>query len=436
VNGVGAGSFVTAPESTAAAVKLFAYGDTRSQPGVQNAVVGRMMGTYAADPAFQTLALHVGDWVGSDDESAWTSEFFNLSYANLTSFRTSVPIMGCRGNHEGGGPIYGKYYPYPYVAGFYWSFDYGPVHVAILDQYTAYTPGSAQYAWLTNDLATTVKPWKFLVFHEPGWSAGGNGNNSTVQTHLQPVCKTYNVPIVFAGHDHLYAQCAVNGVQHLTVGGGGAPLHSVGTGYPNVVVAESTYHHAEITLNGRVLSGQVLRTNGSVLDTFTITNPPVTTLATCYRATRMGLKIITAELVASHAHDPLGRPLWVTSVGVCTNGGTVSMDTDRIFYTPPASDADDAFTYTVSDGLDGSTIGTVCVAKIRLGGLAQLIGTTGGNVLLKFAGIPSYQYDVERSTNLTAWTVLCTTNAPDNGQFSYSDRSPPTPQAYYRLRAY
>ena len=89
--------------------------------------------------------------------------------------------------------IFKKYHPFNFPSSrFYFSFDYGPVHVAVVDQYTSYTSGSAQYNWLVNDLSTSTKPWKIIVLHQPGWSCnGGHGNDGTVQSTIQPLCTQY-----------------------------------------------------------------------------------------------------------------------------------------------------------------------------------------------------------------------------------------------------
>jgi PKD repeat protein len=277
------GSFRAAPALSAENLKFFAYGDTRTYPSDQNVVAGQMINTYSADPAFQTVILHVGDWINSDTESYWTNEFFPRSYANLVEMQANLPIQGCIGNHEGSGAVYEKYYPYPYVttSDFYWSFDYGPIHVAVVDQYTSYSTGSTQYNWLENDLASTSKKWIFLVFHEPGWSAGGHSNEVPVQDYIQPLCTQYGVDIVFCGHNHYYARCEVDGVQHVTTGGGGAPLYSANNGYPYVVVTAEVNHHCEIDIQGSDLYFTARRENGTIIDSFTLidTSGPVTPVA-------------------------------------------------------------------------------------------------------------------------------------------------------------
>ena len=55
--------------------------------------------------------------------------------------------------------------------------------------------------------------------------------------------------------------------------------------------------------------------------------------------------------------------------------------------------------------------------------------------LLSFAVIPDFSYTVQRSTNLTTWEDLLTTNAPaGSGLFDYQDVAAPHPAAFYRLR--
>ena len=128
-----------------------------------------------------------------------------------------MPVNGVRGNHEGSGGLFLKYFPYLYEpGGFYWSFDYGPAHIAVIDQYIDYSPGSTQYTWLENDLTSSTKKWKFLVFHEPGWSAGGHNNNTAVQNYIQPLAVETGVDIIFTGHNHYYARATVDGIQHIT----------------------------------------------------------------------------------------------------------------------------------------------------------------------------------------------------------------------------
>ena len=271
------GSFTSAPAPEAARVKFLAYGDTRSNPSEHEIVARVMVSAFTTDPGYQTLTLQMGDYATQgNNELYWTSDLFHPAYANMHLMLASLAYQGVMGNHENATPVlYTKYLPYPFVAGRYWSFDYGPAHFAMVDQYTAWGPGSAQLQWLANDLASSRKIWKFVVLHEPGWSSGNAHPNSPgVQAYIEPLCEQYGVAMVFAGHNHNYCRAVVNGVQHITTGGGGAPPASPLPGQPNVVIAAAGGHFCKIAIDCGVLSFQAIRANGgTVIDSFTLTRP-------------------------------------------------------------------------------------------------------------------------------------------------------------------
>jgi hypothetical protein len=63
----------------------------------------------------------------------------------------------------------------------------------------------------------------------------------------------------------------VDGIQHLTVGGGGAPLVTPDLSYPSVATANENYSYAMIAISGNKLSAQVVTDKGATIDTFNIT---------------------------------------------------------------------------------------------------------------------------------------------------------------------
>ena len=266
-------TFYAPPPAAATDVKFFAYGDTRSNGGAHNGLAGQVVSAFTSDPAFQTLNLHVGDWVSGNSESAWVGEWYNPSYTSLRKEDASLADIGVRGNHESSATYWKRYFPQPWQpGGLYYAFDYGPMHVVMLDQYTAYNAGSTQYNWLKSDLAASTKKWKLVVLHEPGWSAGGgHGNNTTVQNDLQPLFVQYGVSIVFGGHNHYYARAVVGGIQHLTVGGGGAPLYTPASGYANIVKTAKVYSLGEFSISGSTLTAKILNNSGATIDSFTLT---------------------------------------------------------------------------------------------------------------------------------------------------------------------
>ncbi len=265
-----AGSFLSAPADTTTCITFYAYGDTRSYPDKHNDVCGQILNNINTDIFNQSFLMHTGDWNSSDSETYWDNEYFNRNYSNILSLQASIPIMGARGNHESSATYYKKYWQYDSLACYY-SFDYGPVHFTVIDQYVSYSTTSSQYAWIESDLANTNKEWKIIVLHEPGYTDESNhNNNQTVQTYLEPLFIQYGIHAVFAGHNHFYAHCLVNGIHHLTLGGGGGPLYTpsgIGTG---LLYSESTLHFAKFTVcNGSILT-EIIRDDGTIADTFSI----------------------------------------------------------------------------------------------------------------------------------------------------------------------
>jgi hypothetical protein len=266
------GTFFTAAGPATDSLDFFVYGDTRDGMETHNEIAGQIIQAYTDVPSFQTFVLLVGDLVKyGDKESLWNKQLFDPQLANIRTLMANLPYVSVMGNHEQSGELFEKYFPMPFIAGRYWSFDYGPAHFSLLDQYVPYSAGSEQYEWLEKDLAASQKIWKFIVLHEPGWSAGGDHpNDKAVQQDLQPLAEKYGVSAFFAGHNHYYARAVINDIQHLTVGGGGAPFDTPDPKKDNIVVARREYSFVEISIRGNTLAGSVLSSSGEVIDTFEV----------------------------------------------------------------------------------------------------------------------------------------------------------------------
>ncbi|MBN1434391.1 metallophosphoesterase [Candidatus Fermentibacterales bacterium] len=313
------GNFWAAPSTSATNASFMVYGDTRTNYMTHDSLVAVMVAQYEVDPGFQTLFLHSGDLVYTGGlESSWQNEFFSDEQLNLRQLMREVPMVACLGNHELYSdtamhidtPLFGKYLPYPYVDRRYWSFDYGPAHFVIADHYPEYyepfEPGeisAEQLAWIESDLAATSKPWKFVIIHEPGWSCGPvidgdpaatsppwisgivrepgrscgrHANNEDVQNLLQPLLEAYGVQMLFTGHNHYYSRASVNGVQHVSTGGGGAPLAWPQPGWPNIVTGQRSYHFCRVEISGNLLCLCVVDMAGEVIDSVCVNlNIPV-----------------------------------------------------------------------------------------------------------------------------------------------------------------
>jgi hypothetical protein len=117
------------------------YGDTRTSGNSNNSVCGQMISSYNADAAYQTMVLHAGDWVESDSETTWTSQWYNYSWTNIVNATSNMAFMGAIGNHEGGAGVFMKYHPFPFQAARYFSYDYGTLLTPqVLPSITGCTP--------------------------------------------------------------------------------------------------------------------------------------------------------------------------------------------------------------------------------------------------------------------------------------------------------
>lgn len=280
ISGVGAGSFRTSPMETAKEVKFLAYGDTRTYPDDHNLVAEQMLKRISDDEMFQTAVLFSGDYVGQGgNEEHWASQFFPTDQPHIVELHSKIPNIGSIGNHEGGtgANVLKKYYPFPFVDGHYWAYDYGPVRVFVIDQITeSYDPGSAQYNWLESELVTCTKEWKIAVFHKPAYSAGGSHeNNYKAKSYLQPLFEEYGVDFVINGDNHYYSRAEVNGVQHITTGGGGAPLYNPDKSYPSIVSVDKSHHFMEFHIKDNKASITARRVDGTIIESFSVSHGAV-----------------------------------------------------------------------------------------------------------------------------------------------------------------
>jgi|GEM_PF-3204522 len=161
------------------------------------------------DPSLQTLMLHAGDWVADPLERSWKQFLQNSSNRELMSL---VPQQGCMGNHDtpavrNAGDSYAKYMPYPYVDDHYWSFDYGPLHVVVIDQFRAGmcdvsdTSDQEQIEWIREDLEANDRPWTIALFHMP--QNDGDTGGPEVHCHrMRSALDPDKVDLLLAGHWH------------------------------------------------------------------------------------------------------------------------------------------------------------------------------------------------------------------------------------------
>ena len=263
-----AGSFNTSPINSTD-LTFWVYGDSRDGPQIQDSIDGDILTSVRENPASQSFVLFSGDIMAVADEASLQSNQFEAKYPSTREMMRTLPMINAMGNHDGT-KLFTKYFPYPFKGNYYWSFDYGPVHVALVDQYADVSDASPQWLWLKQDLAASTQPWKFILLHEPGWSAGTHPNNEIVQNIIQKIAVNTGVSVIFAGHNHYYARAEVDGVVHITTGGGGAPLYTPISGSLDVKIVNKAFHYLKVSIEGNTLTATALTPDNQPIDEFTI----------------------------------------------------------------------------------------------------------------------------------------------------------------------
>ncbi len=173
----------------------------------------------------------------------------------------------------------------------------------------------------------------------------------------------------------------------------------------------------------------------NALNQIVTNHPPVVNAASYTRNAAVNSFKIAVTNLLTNASDVDGDALVLASVSTTTNSATIMVAAGYMLYYNTNAVADE-FTYTVTDGFGGTNSATVSIAtdSTPLFGQSQIASVSSGTATLNFAGIPGYSYSVQRSTNLTSWATIWTTNAPAGGLFQLIDMGAPDPSAYYRLQ--
>jgi hypothetical protein len=207
------------------------------------------------------------------------------------------------------------------AGGCYTSFNYQNIHFTLIDVSQPYGPGSPQYEFVKNDLASSYSSantmeYKIVVVPEAMYTApAGNHTirsaNSTIRDAYHPLFDKYRVDLVVEGDIHDYQRSyplkfnpenakqpiittATNtttaaatttssnssssytdpeGEIYLVVGTGGHGLYGLRSKpYFNVVEMDDTYGYLDLSMteNGHKLVGRFYSNDGTVRDTFSI----------------------------------------------------------------------------------------------------------------------------------------------------------------------
>ncbi|MGE5549876.1 MAG: metallophosphoesterase [Bacteroidota bacterium] len=238
--------------------------DFRTGTSVHDAISTRIKD---AKPRF---LLYGGDLCATSTYQSFKSEFFRPNELALIS---GTAFFNAPGNHEGWKANTKAFTQAPESGSGtqdYYSFDYGDLHVLVLNNEYPLWEGSSQYAFAQKDLAGSTKAWKIVVAHRPAYCAGGHGEDGDMKTLTAKVFEPNKVDMLLGGHSHFYQHNLVNGIHHMVLGAAGAPLYTPSTAaYTITSIRDTNFAVVDVTPN--IFHMVVYNDKGTVLETIDLT---------------------------------------------------------------------------------------------------------------------------------------------------------------------
>ena len=188
-----------------------------------------------------SIVVALGDLAYPNGTAANFADYYEPTWG-----RHKAKTRPAVGNHEyqtsGATPYYNYFGSAAGPAGQGWySYDIAGWHMVVLNSNCAAVggcgPGSPQYTWLQNDLASTSATCVGAYWHHPRFASGNYANDATYQPFWE-LLYAEGAEFVLSGHDHNYQRYArltatgqvdaTNGVRQFIVGTGGRqPFHPV-----------------------------------------------------------------------------------------------------------------------------------------------------------------------------------------------------------------
>ena len=294
--------FTTAPKpGSEGPIEVLVYGGNRSNNG-DHALVAR-----AAAADRPQLALHTGDMVGNPaEEPLW-----RVWFAEERDLLLHAPLAAAPGTHDvaDGGAAFTRLFGRR-GGPRYRSFDYGPVHVALLDafdspQHASPQPAGfseAQKAWLEEDLrGVPADRHVWVVVHRgpfahPAEARRSQAGNEDIRAAIAAAHKVHPVEAVFAGDQPFYERGEIDGIRYFVLGAGGAPLDEPDPSAEGVQSAARALSYATVQVCGCHSAGRAKDIAGKVLDAFTLAD-----CATPCSAPGWAASVAAASVVSSPA---------------------------------------------------------------------------------------------------------------------------------------
>ncbi len=252
-----------APAAPAVEATLAAAGDLSCQPGSTTT----LLACRSKEVSDQIVADARVNWflaLGDLQYEVGAPTAFDTAY-NLTYGRVKAKTIPAVGNHEYGTANAAGYFNYFGAAAHppngWYSVDLSESwHLVVVNSNCALIGGcdapSAQYAWLSADLAANTRPCVLAIWHHPHFTSSQRGG-STFMRPIWDLLATANADIVLNGHEHNYERfdpqrgdttADPTSMREFIVGTGGRNTYPTTNTQPNSVVRSAGFGYLRLEL--------------------------------------------------------------------------------------------------------------------------------------------------------------------------------------------
>ena len=157
----------------------------------------------------------------------------------------------------------------------YYSFEVGAWHAIALNSNIAVGTGSAQAAWLRNDLMMSRARCTLAYWHHPLFTSGPDGDTPAMR-ELWRILYEFNADLVLNAHEHMYERFALQdpdgrpdparGIRQFIAGTGGAFLYQPVSLHPNSEQRISSFGVLKLTLSSDRYQWEFVPVAGGAVD--------------------------------------------------------------------------------------------------------------------------------------------------------------------------